>query len=96
MFDTFINWDMLTVFGTLALAVYMFVEFTKELPIIRDLKTKYYSGIIAFLMIILVAFQSGKLSFIDIPLYILSAIAITFSANGLSDFNNPVNKNQKE
>lgn len=87
MFENFISWEMLSIFGTLAMITFMFVEYTKELPILKSIPTKYYAGIVAFVLIVLSMLQSGSFAFIDIPLYILSAIAITFTSSGVSDFN---------
>lgn len=87
MFDQFITWEMLKTFGTLVMITYMVVEFTKEIPYIKLIPTKYYAGVIALILIILTQIQSNTLVYMDIPLYILSAIAITFSSTGVSDFN---------
>lgn len=93
MFDNFINWEMLSVFGTLSMIVFMFVEYTKELKVFKSIPTKYYAGLVAFVLITLMTLQSGNFSFVDIPLYILSAIAITFTSNGVSDFNKNMKNN---
>lgn len=96
MFEQFITWDMLAVYGTLVASTYMIVEFTKELPFISLLKTKYYSAIVAFALILVTNLHANTFTYWDIVLYTLSAIAISLSSNGLSDFNNPVDKTQKE
>ena len=107
MVDQFITWDMLKAFGQLAMLVWMFVEYTKELKPVKDIKTKYYAGIVAFSFIIItqivtmildsvVFMEMFKILSLNMLLYILSAIAITFTTNGMSDFNNRVDKTTKE
>lgn len=96
MLDNFITWDMLAVFYSLSLVTFMVVEFFKESKYIKKYKTKYFASIVAFVLIVLGTLGTGTFSFINIPLYALSAIAVTFNANGLSDFNNPVDKTKKE
>lgn len=92
----FITWDMLGTFASLVAIVFMVVEFTKELPYIKSIKTKYYSMMVAFVLILLFSLQSGSFEFVDIVLYVLSAITISLTGSGLSDFTNPVDKSKKE
>lgn len=87
MFDNFIDWGMLATYGTLSTLTFTVVEFTKEIPIINKIKTKYYSAIIAFTLILLTQLHATTFNYWDIVLYILSAIVISLGANGLSNFN---------
>ncbi len=87
MVDNFITWNMVAVYGTLSMLTFMVVEFTKSIPIIEGIKTKYYSAVIAFTLILLTQLHAGTFNYWDIVLYILSAISISLGANGLSDFN---------
>ena len=66
----------------------MVVEFTKELKLIRKIKTQYWSWIIAFSLLIITKLATGGFNYIDIILYALSSIAISLGSNGLSNFNN--------
>ena len=92
----FVSWDMLSTYATFVAMVFTFVEFTKGLNPFTELKTKYYSAIVAFILICLVQAHAGTFAYWDIVLYVLSAITISLSANGLSDFQNPVDKTSKE
>lgn len=94
--DNFVTWTMFAEYATFVTLVYMFVEFTKELPVIELLKTKYYSAIVAFTMLVLVNLHAGTFAYWDIMLYTFSAIVISLTSNGLSDFTNPVDKNKTE
>lgn len=87
MFDQFITYEMVTTFGSLAILVFMFVEFTKEIPGIKSIPTKYYAGLVALSLIIIAALRNGNFDYWNIPLYILSSIAITFTSTGAKDFN---------
>lgn len=41
--DTFLTWEVLLTFSGLVGAVYMVVEFTKEIKFINKIPTKYWS-----------------------------------------------------
>ena len=87
MLEDFVTWELLANYGTLISIVFTIVEFTKELPFIDMIKTKYYSAVIAFILILSTQLYLGTFEYWDILLYTLSSIFISLSANGLSDFN---------
>lgn len=86
--EQFITWEILTTYATFVTIVFMVVEFTKELPLISKIKTKYWSFIIAFILLTIVNIVVGNFEMIDMILYALSGISISLGANGLSNFNN--------
>lgn len=90
--DNFLTWEVLLTFSGLVGAVYMVVEFTKEIPIIKKIPTKYWSWIIALILLVVTNIVLGSFNYKDIVLYILNAIVISLSSNGLSDFNKKENK----
>jgi len=96
MFESFVSWDMLITFSTFVASVFMLVEFTKELPLIKLIRTKYYSAIIAFILLVIVNLHGGTFEYWDIVLYVLSACSISFTSNGISDFNDSVLKGTKD
>ena len=85
--DGFITWEILREYVSFVAIVFMVVEFTKELPMIRKIPTKYFSAIVAFLMILIVNVQGLEFKAWDIVLYVLSAISISLGSNGLYQFN---------
>lgn len=85
--DSFLTWEVLLTFSGLVGAVYMVVEFTKEIPLVKKIPTKYWSWIIALILLIVTNLVLGSFNYKDIALYILNAIVISLSSNGLSDFN---------
>ena len=87
MLENFVTWELLANYGTLVSIVFTIVEFTKELPFIDMIKTKYYSTVIAFILILSTQLYLGTFEYWDILLYSISSIFISLSANGLSDFN---------
>jgi hypothetical protein len=87
MMDNFITWDVLVNYTTFVSIVYMVVEFTKTLPLVKKIPTKYWSFITSFVLIIMTNLAVGSFVAKNILLYSLSSIAISLSANGLSDFN---------
>lgn len=90
--DTFLTWKVLLTFSGLVGAVYMVVEFTKEIKFIKKIPTKYWSFFIAAFLIMMTNVVTGTFNYKDIVLYFLNAIVISLSSNGLNDFN----KDKKE
>lgn len=85
--EQFITWETLTTYATFISVVYMVVEFTKELKYIKKIKTKYWSFIVAFILLAIVNAVMGTFRLVDLILYALSSISISLGANGLSNFN---------
>lgn len=86
--EQFITWDILTTYATFVTIVFMVVEFVKELRFIKNIKTKYLSFIVAFVLLSITNAVLGNFKFVDLILYALSSITISLGANGLSNFNN--------
>lgn len=86
--EQFITWDILKTYTTFVAIVFMVVEFTKELKIINKIKTRYWSFLVAFILLNIVNAVNGNFKLIDIVLYALSSISISLGANGLSNLNN--------
>lgn len=87
MMDSFLTWEVLLTFSGLVGAVYMVVEFTKEIKFIKKVPTKYWSFFIALFLLVVTNLVIGKFVYKDIVLYMLNAIVISLSSNGLNDFN---------
>lgn len=85
--EQFLTWEVLLTFSGLVGTVYMGVEFTKEMPLIKKIKTQYWSWIIAFVLLIVSNLVVNNFKYQDILLHIFNAMAISLSANGLHDFN---------
>lgn len=93
--DDFITWEILTTYATFVTIVFMVVEFTKELKFINKIKTKYWSFIIAFILLTITNAVTGTFRIVDLVLYALSAISISLGANGLSNFNKKEGKSNE-
>ena len=85
--DNFITWDILLSYATFVGIVYTVVEFTKELPLINKISTKYWSFLVCLFLLIATNLAVGTFALKDILLYILSSITISLGANGLNNFN---------
>lgn len=85
--NEFVTWAALLAFGSLSTIVYTLTEFTKELPFVNRIKTKYYSYLIALVLILISTAVTGLFQTVDLTLYAISAVFVSLSANGLSDFN---------
>lgn len=85
--DDFLTWEVLLTFSGLVGAVYMVVEFTKEIKLINKIPTKYWSFFIAAFLIMMTNVVTGSFNYKDIVLYLLNSIVVSLSSNGLNDFN---------
>lgn len=86
--NEFLTWEVLLTFTGLVTTTYMVTEFTKEIPLIKKMPTKYWSYIIALVLLFAVNLVTGSFKYEDIVLYLLNAIPVSLSANGLNNFNN--------
>ena len=85
--NEFITWDVLMTYASFVTIVYTVVEFTKDLKFIKKIKTKYWSFLIAFILLTIVNAVTGTFKLVDLVLYALSSMTISLGANGLSNFN---------
>ena len=90
--EGFLTWEALTTYASFVSIVFMVVEFTKELKFIKNIPTKYWSFIIAFILLFITNIVMKSFKLTDIVLYVLTSISISLGSNGLSNFN----KNSKE
>ena len=94
--NEFLTWEVLLTFTGLVTTTYMVTEFTKEIPLIKKLPTKYWSYIIALILLFSVNLVTGSFKYEDIVLYLLNAIPVSLSANGLNNFNGIKKKKEEE
>jgi hypothetical protein len=92
--NEFLTWEVLLTFTGLVTTTYMVTEFTKEIPLIKKIPTKYWSYIIALVLLFAVNLVTGSFKYEDIVLYLLNAIPVSLSANGLNNFNNGKKKEE--
>lgn len=74
-------------YGFLVSIVWAVVEFTKELPKIKKMKTKYWAWCIAFVMINIANAITGTWHIADVILYALSAVFIAAGSGGMANIN---------
>lgn len=89
--DNFITYQYLATLAGLIFATNMVTEFVKEMKYIKDIKTKYVSAVIAFILTLVTSLAMKDFSVVNIPLLILNSIMVTFGATGSYNFN----KNEK-
>ena len=85
--ENFLTWEVLETYASFVSIVYMVVEFTKEMKFIKKIPTKYWSFIVAFILLIITNLVIKNFKLVDIILYGLTAISISLGSNGLSNFN---------
>lgn len=85
--ENFMTWETLLTYTTFVSTIFMVVEFTKELPLIKKIPTRYWSFLISLGLLIIVNIVMSNFKWEDIVLYALSSMAISLGSNGLSNFN---------
>lgn len=84
--ESFLTWGYVATFMGIVFCTSMLVEFFKEMPYIKKIPTKYFTAIIAFVLIFVSSIFLGEFTFINIPLMILNAILVAFTTTGQYDF----------
>lgn len=85
--DNFLTWEVLATYTSFLSIVFMVVEFTKELKLINKIPTRYWSFIVAFILLTITNVVMGSFRWVDIVLYLLTSMSISLGSNGLSNFN---------
>ena len=85
--ENFMTWETLKTYTTFVSTIFMVVEFTKELPLIKKIPTRYWSFLISLGLLTIVNVVMKDFKWEDIVLYALSSMAISLGSNGLSNFN---------
>ena len=85
--ENFMTWETLLTYTTFVSTIFMVVEFTKELPLIKKIQTRYWSFLVSLGLLTIVNVVMKDFKWEDIVLYALSSMAISLGSNGLSNFN---------
>ena len=85
--NNFLTYDTLLIYTNFITVVFMVVEFTKEIPGVRKIPTKYWSFFISLFLLVFTNIVLNYFVFEDIFLYVLSSIAVSLGSNGIHDFN---------
>lgn len=86
--EQFLTWEMLGDYVTFVGVVLTVVAYTKNAPIIKLIPTRLWSVIVSFLLLMFVNLYNNTFEWISLVIYILNAIMISATANGISDANN--------
>lgn len=84
--DNFITFDMLATWVSFVSITLGVTQFLKEIKILKKIPTKYLSFMIALILIVITNLALGTFRFIDVTLYVISAIFAGMNANGVYDF----------
>lgn len=85
--ENFMTWETLLTYTNFVSTIFMVVEFTKELPLIKKIQTRYWSFLVSLALLTIVNIVMKDFKWEDIVLYVLSSMAISLGSNGLSNFN---------
>lgn len=83
--NEFITWEMLGDFVKLTSITLAVTQFTKNAPLIKKIRTQYWSWFVAFVLITLTNIHMTSFALMDIVLYALSAMFVSTSASGIYD-----------
>jgi len=83
--NQFITWSMLSNYGMFVGIVFMIVQVIKELPKLVNIPTRIISILVSFILQILINIQGSTFKAFDIALYLISAVVISLTANGVHD-----------
>lgn len=84
--NDFLTWQYVGTFIGMCFCTGMVTEFTKELPFVKKIPTKYFTAIIAFILLLFSNITGGTFNLINIPIIMLNSILICFTSTGGYDF----------
>lgn len=84
--NDFVNWTFIESFMGAVIITMLIVQFTKELKFIKNIPTKYYTFIVAFVNLTICQIISGKFALANLYLLFVNAIIVTFTSTGGYDF----------
>lgn len=84
--NDFLTWGYVSTFAGLVFCTSMVVEFLKELKYLKAIPTRYFTCIVAVVLLVLSSIFTGSFMFNNIPLIFLNGILITYTATGGKDF----------
>ena len=85
--NEYLTWEMLKDYATLVGVIFTVVAATKNLPLIQKIPTRIWSMIVSFILMLAINLQGNTFKPWDLLLYVMQAIIISVSANGISDIN---------
>lgn len=92
--ENFLSWDILLTFSGCVAGTVFLTEWLKRF--FSKVPTQLTSFIIAALILIVGHFATGTFAWIEVPLYLVNAVAVSLSANGGFDIlNNAFNKKKE-
>lgn len=99
-FTDFLTLEYITSFSGCVIITMLMVQLLKELPRIKNIPTKYFTFLIAFINILMPNIITGVFKIQDIYLIFINSMLITFTCTGGFDFATKKsineNKNTKE
>ena len=85
---------MLTPIGATTTTI-LIVQFLKEMPLLKQMRTKHLTFIVALLNILICSILTKGFNYNELYMIVINSIIVAFSATGGYDFNNKVLKADK-
>ena len=84
--ESFFTWEQLATYGGATVATMLFVQFTKELPGIKELPTRLWAFIVAaVLMILATVFTAAEVTPAVILITVVNAVIVAMASCGEYD-----------
>lgn len=85
-FNDFITLDYLCTYMGTVVVTMLIVQFTKELPGVKKIPTRYYTFLVALLNLLVCSILNNTFTIARLYLMLINAMLITFTATGGYDF----------
>lgn len=86
--NEFITWNNFLDYTTLVTIVFMLVQATKDMKLLKKIATNRYSILVSFILIIALNINFDTFKWFDLVLYLVNALMISTSANGVYNLDN--------
>lgn len=83
--ESFFTWEQLATYGGATVATMLFVQFTKELPGIKELPTRLWAFIVAAVLMILATIFTSEVTPAVILITIVNAVIVAMASCGEYD-----------
>lgn len=88
--ESFFDWNMLGTYAGATIAVTVVVEFTKDLPGIKNIHTRLWSYFVAVILLILSAVFTGNVDAQTVFISFINAVIVAMAAVGGYDITHKI------
>lgn len=85
-FNDFITLEYLCTYMGTVVVTMLIVQFTKDLPGVKKIPTRYYTFLVAFLNLLICSILNSTFTIAKVYLMLINSMLVTFTATGGYDF----------